>query len=233
MDLNKSKKKFCFLIPARGGSKEIKNKNLKKIRNKSLVGHAIQFSKLFSNEKSIFVHTDSQKIKSEAERYNVEIINRPKILSGDKISDYKILEHTIKNISTDYKYIIYLQPTSPFRKKNDLLESIKFIEKKNFDSIWSVTKIDKKYNPLKVLINNKEILKLFTNEGKKVAARQMLKDAFIRNGVFYIFKISSLKKYKSIYLKNCSYKIITSNHINIDMKRDLYEARKLASKIEY
>ena len=184
MDLNKSKKKFCFLIPARGGSKEIKNKNLKKIRNKSLVGHAIQFSKLFSNEKSIFVHTDSTKIKFEAQRYNVEIINRPKILSGDKISDYKILEHTIKNISDDYKYIVYLQPTSPFRKKNDLLMSIKLIEKKNFDSIWSVTKIDKKYNPLKVLINYKEKLNLFTNEGKKVVARQMLKDAFIRNGIF-------------------------------------------------
>ena len=88
-----------------------------------------------------------KKIKLEAEKYNVEIIKRPKILSGDKISDYKILKHTIENISNDYKYVVYLQPTSPFRKKNDLLESIKLIKKKILTQFGLLQKLIKNTIP--------------------------------------------------------------------------------------
>lgn len=233
MDLNKSDGEYCFLIPARGGSKGIKNKNLKKIKGKSLVGHAIDFSKLFSNNKSIFVNTDNKKIINEAIRRNVNYIKRPAKLSGDRISDFKILNHTIKNISLSYKYIIYLQPTSPFRKRRDLMEAIKLIKKKNFDAVWSVSKINKKYSPLKVLINKKDKLYLFSKRGEKVIARQMLNNSFIRNGIFYIFRVSSLIKQKTIYLNKCGFKVINNKLINIDTPEDFKNAKKLARKITY
>ncbi len=233
MDLNRLDNRYCFLIPARGGSKGIKNKNLKKIKNKSLIAHAIDFCKLFSNNKSIFVNTDNKKIIIESLRKNVNYIKRPKKLAGDRISDFKILNHTIKKISSSYKYIIYLQPTSPFRKKRDLIEAIKLIHKKNYDAVWSVSKIDKKFHPLKVLINKKDKLYLFSKRGEKVIARQMLNDSFIRNGIFYIFRVSSLIKYKTIYLNKCGFKVITSKHINIDTPEDLKNARRLAKTIKF
>ncbi len=233
MDLNKSEKKFCFLIPARGGSEGIKNKNLKKIKNKSLVAHAITFSKLFSNNESIFVNTDNKKIIHEAIRNNVNYIKRPAKLAGSRISDYKILDHTIKNIAPSYKYIIYLQPTSPFRRKKDLSEAIKLIKKKNYDSIWSVSKIDKKFHPLKVLVNKNDKLYLFDKKGEDIIARQMLKNSFIRNGIFYVFRISSLIKSKTIYLNKCGFKIITNKLVNIDTPEDLKKARILGKKNKF
>ena len=64
----------------------------------------------------------------------------------------------------------------------------------NYYSEWSLTKIDNKFHPLKILniINNK--VSLYSSKGKGIIARQMLDDKYIRNGVFYIFKVKSFMK---------------------------------------
>ena len=114
-----------------------------------------------------------------------------------------------------------------------LKKALKLIDSKKYDSIWSVSKIDKKFHPLKVLINKKDKLYLFSKRGEKVIARQMLNDSFIRNGIFYIFRVSSLIKYKTIYLNKCGFKVITNKHINIDTPEDLKNARRLAKTIKF
>ena len=107
------------------------------------------------------------------------------------------------------------------------------IEKKNYDSVWSVSKIDKKFHPLKVLINKNDKLYLFDNRGENIIARQMLKNSYIRNGIFYLFRISSLIKYKTIYLNKCGFKIISNKLVNIDSPEDLKKARILGKKNKF
>ena len=84
----------------------------------------------------------------------MDVIHREKKYSGDKVSDYQIISSSIKKLKENYDYVVYLQPTSPFRKIIQLIEALKNYDKK-FNSIWSVTKIDKKFHPFKVLKSKK------------------------------------------------------------------------------
>jgi CMP-N-acetylneuraminic acid synthetase len=222
--------KTLIVIPSRSGSKGIKNKNLKKISKKSLIEITSNFiNKIKYIDKKI-ISTDSQKIKNMSKKLGFEIINRPKIISGDRVSDYQVIKHALtilKKKNLVFDYLIYLQPTSPIRRKEDLIKNIKTVINNNFDSCWSVSKIDKKFHPLKILNIKNEYLKLYNNHGIKIIARQQLNDSYVRNGIFYIFKCKSLLKYKTIYLKKCLPAITKYNHINIDTKKDLLIAKKL------
>ena len=91
-----------------------------------------------------------------------------------------------------------MQPTSPIRMINDLHNTLKKVIEKNYDSAWSLTKIDNKFHPLKVLNIKNNKVSLYSSKGKGIIARQMLDDKYIRNGVFYIFKVKSFMKYKTI-----------------------------------
>lgn len=225
------KKKIICLIPARGGSKGIKLKNLKKINNSSLVEITINQAKKIKYLDKIIVNSDHKKIIKTSKKIGADVIQREKKYSGDKVSDYQIILSSIKKLKTNYDYVVYLQPTSPFRKNYQLIEALKLLIKKNYNSIWSVTKIDKKYHPFKVFNSKKGFLNLFCEKGKKIVARQQLKDAFIRNGIFYIFNVNALKKYKTIYLPKTSFYETNHFFINIDDHNDLRTARKNYKKI--
>ena len=123
-------KKFVAIIPARGGSKGIKNKNLVKINNKPIVDIAIDYaisSKLFSK---IILSSDNKKILNRAKKKNIIIHQRSKKLS----SDHSLLKDTILNITSTYnlkkEYIlIILEPTSPLRNLDDLKIATKKLQK--------------------------------------------------------------------------------------------------------
>jgi CMP-N,N'-diacetyllegionaminic acid synthase len=229
-----NKNKICFLIPARGGSKGIINKNLKKINGLPLVDLAINFALHFVNRDNIFLSSDSKKILKRGINKKISILQRPRLLSHGKVSDIDLILATLKIIikkNPKLEYLVYLQPTSPMRKKIQLKKALEIIEVKNYDSIWSITKIDKKFHPLKLLDMKKEgIIKLYSNKGRKIIARQQLGDFYIRNGIFYIFRISKILKHKSIYLKNSLGFEIKNKVVNIDNLEDLKLAQKLLRK---
>ena len=223
--------KTCFLIPARGGSKGIINKNLKKINGITLVGLAINFALKFVKCENVFLSSDSEKILKCGMSKNISTIKRPKYLSHSRVSDIDLILKTLKIIlkkNSNLKYLVYLQPTSPIRKEIQLRKALNIIKNRNYNSIWSISKIDKKFNPLKLLsMRDDGIIKLYSDQGKQIIARQQLGDYYIRNGVFYIFNIKKILKHKSIYLKN-SYGFEVNNKIvNIDNLDDLKIAKKM------
>lgn len=225
----KKKNKIYAIVPARGGSKGIKNKNLKKINNKSLIQITSEFidkSKLFDKK---IISSDSDKILNHAKKLNFELVKRPKSLSGDRVSDFQVIQNCLEKIEKKKlpDYIVYLQPTSPIRKIDHLRQALKIVEKKSYNSSWSVSEIDKKFHPLKVLQIKKDSLKLYSSLGKKIIARQMLNDIYIRNGIFYIFKVKPLLKKKSIYLDRSYPSITYYQSVNIDTINDLNKVKKL------
>ena len=218
-------------MPARGGSKGIKLKNIKKINGKSL----IQITSEFIDKCKFFdlkvVSSDNKKIIEHSKDLEFEIVKRSNKLSGDRVSDFQVIQESLifikDNLKYDFDYLIYLQPTSPVRKKKHLLDTIKKVIKFKYEGSWSVTKVDTKYHPLKSLKIVKNKLKLFDNRGQSIIARQMLNSVYIRNGVFYIFDIKSLIKNKSIYLKKILPSITEYKTANIDNLTDLSLAKKL------
>ncbi len=226
-------KKILSLIPARGGSKGIKYKNLKKIGKKSLVENSIRFAKSLKFLDKIIVSSDYYKILNIAKSLNVSCHLRSKKLSKDFISDYQVIRNVLKKYK-NYDYILYLQPTSPFRKKKDIIKALTQLIKKKCHGSWSVTPVDTKHHPKKILkIENKKFIKTYTKSGTKIVARQQLDEVFIRNGIFYIFSVKEIINQKTIYLKKTLYYKINYKYFNIDTNQDLQKSRILAKELKY
>jgi len=229
------KKNILAIIPARGGSKGIKNKNLKKIFNQSLVARAIIFAKKIKYIDDIIVSTDSSIIKKEAINFNINFpFFRQKKLSGDHISDYDVLVDVLKKTEKlnkkKYDYIAMLQPTSPLRTSQEFRECLLRIYKKNFDSVWTISEIDKKYNYLKQFRVQKDKISLIDKKGYQVINRQALDKTYIRNGAIYLFSRDCLIKQKNIYGKKQGYLISKIKHISIDSVKDLQLVKNILKK---
>ena len=127
-------KNILAVVMARGGSKGIKNKNLKKIRSKSLVAIAGQLlSKVKIIDRSI-ISTDSVKIAKEAKKNCLSFFfKRPQNLSGDFVSDFKVMYHSLKFMEKfdkkKFDIVLMIQPTSPMRNKSIILQCIKKVVK--------------------------------------------------------------------------------------------------------
>lgn len=227
-------KKIICLIPARGGSKGIKFKNLRKINKKTLVGAAIDFAKKLNFLDCIIVSSENKKILNISKKRNCKTHIRNKHLSRDYASDTEIINSILKQKKyRKFDYLLYLQPTSPIRYKKNIIEALKKIIKLKADSIWSVSKISTKFHPLKVLkLKNKIFFENYLKSGKKIVARQQLSELYIRNGIFYIFSTKSFIKQKSIYLNKSLYYEIKYQYVNIDTKDELKSCRVLSNKFK-
>lgn len=124
--------KFAIVVPARKGSKSVKNKNLIKINKK----HLIEYTLIAANKSDVklkFILTDDKKIKKISKKYNfnTEYI-RPKKVSHSKASLVDTLLDFIRNTEEKYRYdyLVVLQPTSPMRDHSDINNAIKLIIKK-------------------------------------------------------------------------------------------------------
>ena len=223
-------KKILALVPARSGSKGIKNKNLRLINGQPLIKYTLDFINNLNFIDLKIVSSDSSKTLNLAKKNKFIPIKRSKKLSGDLVSDFDVINSIINNKNVKKNkcdYLIYLQPTSPIRRKKELVFALKKIIKNKLNSAWSISEIDKKNHPLKVLKIKNKNLNLYSNNGKNIIARQQLDDIYIRNGVFYIFFIKELKKKLSIYLNKTLPVIINHKIVNIDNIDDLKVAKKM------
>ncbi len=117
---------FLCIIPARSGSKGIKNKNIQKIKKLTLIEHAYTFAKKFKEFNKILVSTDSKKYLKFLKKYGYEYNKflRPKSLSRKHSTDLEVLTFELKRFEKHFKkkfdYIAFFPPTSPIRKKIDI-----------------------------------------------------------------------------------------------------------------
>jgi len=194
------KKKDVCLIPARAGSKRIKNKNIKLFNGRPLISYAIKASKKSKIFHRVIVSTDSKKIARIAKKYGAEIpFLRAKNISNDRASTLSVIKDTIKKLKLieNYKYICVIYPTAVKVSHEDLFKALKKIEKEKSDMLISVTEFD--YPPLRALkINKKKFLEFYWKQYAPKRSQdlpQLIRDA----GQFYIYKISSISKIKMLF----------------------------------
>ena len=225
-----NKKKILAVIPARGGSKGIKLKNLKKIKNKSLIEIVGKFIKKCNFIDYSVLSTDNKKIAIEGKKFDLNIINRPKNLSGDKVPDTKVLLqaliHTEKVLKKNFDIVVMLHPTSPLRKVDDLKKSIRLLISKKYDSVWTVSQTDTKFHPDKQLLITNNKIRYFTKKGVKIFYRQQLSKVYHRNSNAYVIKRNFLKRNKSLMSKRTGAYEIKSKQISIDTLEDIKIAEK-------
>ena len=222
-------KNFAFIF-VRGGSKRIKNKNLKKIKGKTLLEITINQAKKINKINKIFVSTDSKKIASIVSNLNVEIIKRPKYLAQDDSSEWYAWQHAIKQVKKKYNFekFICLPVTSPLRKNIDIIKCINKLSKKN-EIVVTIqeTNTNPWYNMVK--INNKNFIEIINKTSKKVIdIRQKAPKVFDMTTVCYVAKPEYILSNKSIFSGNVkAVKIPKERALDIDTYFDLKIARLL------
>ena len=228
--MNKKIIKIVALIPAKKNSRDLKNKNLKKLKNLSLFEIAILSAKKSKLIDQIYLSSDSEKILKIGSKLNVQLIKRRKDLStysapANLVISYFIENNLPKN-NQDY-IIVYLQPTSPFRNNAHIDSAIKYLISKKLRSVVSV--IENK-NFFKSLYKKKITLLPFFNNNLITKNRQNLKKIYSPNGAIYIFYSKDFIKNKKLSFINSGYYLMNRiDSIDIDDKED-YELAKYLSK---
>lgn len=209
------------VIPARKGSVGIKNKNLQKINEISLIDRSIKFAKESNFFDKIIVTTDYD--KSLFDSKNVIVRNRPKELTTNESTMVDVLEDIIEyyNINKDDK-IILLQPTSPFRDNtilNDFISRLSY-----YDSAITVKELDINYELIFDKLNNEELIG--KNIDSKKTNRQYNTKKYIPNGNLFGVKVKSFLKYKSFYEGKIFYKEQFGQYnVDINNENDLILAK--------
>jgi len=215
--------KNIVIIPARGGSKRLPNKNLQQLGGTPLIAHSINYAKTNKVNK-IVVTTDDIKIKKIALKNGVEVIDRPKELSGDSATTVSALKHVLQNLDETFDNVVLLQPTNPLRPANLLKEAFHIFNEGNYDSLMTVSR---NYQKLGKIINNK-----FEPFNYKIGQRsQDLEPLYFENGLLYITKAALILEDKILGKNNFPFIVNhTFANVDIDTKEDFEYAEYLLNR---
>lgn len=227
VDLNN----VLVVIPARGGSKGVPNKNIKLLNRKPLIHYTIEAAQEVFNDSQILVSTDDEKIKAVAEEKGLNVpFLRPNELATDHSSTHDVLLHAINYMEANNwfpKTLILLQPTSPFRTGKHISDAMELFND-NIDAVVSV--METKSNPYYVLME--EDNQGFLEKSKKgdFTRRQDCPKVWELNGAIYITSIEKLKTTQiSAMQKVKKYVMDEFNSHDIDTMLDWTIAETLCS----
>ncbi|MBS4314039.1 cytidylyltransferase domain-containing protein [Campylobacter vulpis] len=214
------------LIPARGGSKGIKKKNLVLLLGKPLLYHTINAAKNSKCIDKIVLSSDCDEILRYGESQGIEPLKRPKKLALDDTTSDKVILHSLQ-FYKKYDNIILLQPTSPLRTALHIDEAFELFKREKADSIISVCECDNKI--LKAFISDKKgHLKGICNDDYPFMSRQNLPKTFMSNGAIYILKTKKFLKNPHFLQKKTKYYLMDEKtSIDIDTLEDLKRAEVL------
>jgi CMP-N-acetylneuraminic acid synthetase len=220
-------KKILAVVMARGGSKGIKYKNLRKINGNSLISISAKLLKKIKIIDKSIISSDNESIIKESTKFGLKkLFKRPDFLSGDIVSDYDVMKHALISAEridkTKYHLVLMIQPTSPLRQAKHITDCIKlFFKKKDTTSVWSVSKVDTKFHPMKILEKKDSFLKYYHSKGPKIIARQQLDEKYFRNGICYVVSRNTILKEKNLMVKKSVPYIMNDKVLNIDTIEDL------------
>jgi len=194
--------KIVSIIPARGASKGIPKKNIKELAGKPLIAWTIEQAKKSKYISDVYVSTEDEEIAKIALKYNAEVIKRPDKLALDSTPTEDVVFDIIEYMKVNQNYIpetiVLLQPTSPFRTRDDIDNAIENFRNSKCESLISVTEYD--HSPYWSFKIKGGFLKSIFG-GKKFLRSQELPKLFRPNGAIFIIKTNTFFKYRSFYTK--------------------------------
>ncbi|MDC0931516.1 acylneuraminate cytidylyltransferase family protein [Methylophilaceae bacterium] len=214
------KNTFLAIIPARGGSKRLLNKNKKKFNDKPLINWSINAAKKSKYIDSIIVSSDDDEILSIAENQDVDILKRPSFLANDTSTTENTLIYTLEKIEDSFDFLLVLQPTSPLRTSLDIDQAIEMLMEKKGNSVVSVCK-EKHSSFLYNTLPESGLMDNFNSESLRKKKEQDIEVNYRLNGAIYIVKISNFVLNKTLIPnKTYAYKMDITRSIDIDTMYD-------------
>lgn len=231
-----SDRNIVCVIPARSGSKGIKNKNLIDLQGEPLISWSIKAAKQSGAIDHLFVSTDSEEIADIALRYgaNVPFI-RPKDLASDSVHAIHVVLHLLdwldRQGTEPPEGVLMLLPTSPFRRPHDIKESVQTFRSHNAVSVIGVSDTGKYLTNLRFIKENK--LEIFDPSQDRNAQRQNLNKIYAVNGAIFLARPNSLRENKTFHIDGAvPYVMPVINSIDINSPQDLFLARQLSEVLD-
>lgn len=222
-------KKVVAVITAKGHSRKLPGKNIKKLLGKPLIYYSIKAVKESKLVDRVILSTDSEKIARIARKYGAEVpFLRPKELATDTAHTPPVITHALKFLEEKEGYktdiAVTLQPTSPLRKKGVIDEMIKTLVKGNYDSVISVVNVGG-YHPWWMSKMKGDRLVPFLDLPKDAdpynLERQQLPTVLKQNGSVYVTQAKSLfEKDNIIIAENCG-AFLMDETFSLDIDNDL------------
>lgn len=223
--------KRIAIIPARSGSKGLKDKNIKELNGKPLIAYSIECaikSKVFDK---VFVSTDSQKYADIAIQYGADAsFLRTDENSGDNAGSWDVVREVVgrlESLGEFYDEIMLLQATSPLRNEEDIVNAIELLHKKNGRAVVSLTECD--HSPVWCnTLPDDSCMDNFEREEYKNLPRQQLPIFYRYNGAIYLVKNEELWNKEHMLEKECyAYVMPQERSVDIDTALDFMIAETI------
>lgn len=228
------KKKLLIIVPARGGSTGLKNKNILKLGSKPLLYYSLKAgSSIQEKSKTIICSTDSKKIKNIVKKlgYNCPFL-RPKKISGKYATDITFVNHAIKFFyinGVSFKNGVILRPTAPFRNKKIINNAYKLFKLSKYSSMRAIIKSP--ITPYRIWKKKGNSISPILNSGLYEhfnIPRQKLPKTYFQAGNFEFFKVNYRPQIKSVSgNKIFGYQIKGFLSADVDTPEDLLNAKKI------
>lgn len=233
------KKKILCLIPARSGSKGLRNKNIIKLGNRPLIAWPIKSALKSKYLDMVVVSTDSLKISKIAKKYGAEVpFLRPKKLAIDSAGTVDVIKHAIKFLEKKnefFDYVLCLESTSPLTSSKDIKNAISILYNNSYkvDSVVGVGRCTSQHPEYLFLKGKNSLLKRYLSKRNIYKRRQDLSDLYFIDGSLYLTKIKSLFLNNSFVSKKTMPLVMPKyKSFEIDDYIDLLIYRTLIKKYE-
>ncbi len=229
-------KNILAVIPARGGSKGVPRKNLRKICGRTLIEYAAECAKQISWINAVVLSTDDEEIASHGKSLGLDLPEmRPAELATDHAKSIDVWMHawlaSEKYFNKTFAISVLLEPTSPMRTTEDIENAVSLLIDENLNAVATVSKTPGHYTPHKALQLSKDgTIEPFLADGLKYTIRQHIPNYYHRNGICYAVTRESLIDNHNLMERNCAPLIIDRHVINIDEESDFTLAEYLISK---
>ncbi len=223
-------KKIIAIIPARSGSKGLKDKNIKDLKGKPLIAYTIESAKKTDIFDEIMVSTDSGLYSKIAEEYGASVpFLRSEENANDKAGSWDVVREVLNNyeqkLGKTFDVIVLLQPTSPLRTSSHIREALDLFFKKDADTLFSVCETPHPIfwcNTIDETLSAKDFIKPEYN-----VQRQKLPKSFTINGAIYITKPSQLSNLNFYGDNSYLYVMPKENSVDIDSELDFKYAETI------
>lgn len=223
--------KNLAVIPARSGSKGLKDKNIKLVAGKPLIAYSInaaQESEVFDR---IIVSTDSQKYADIAITLGAEVpFLRSKKMASDNASSWDTLREVLKNYSDmgeNFDTVCLLQPTSPLRMATDIINAYHIFLDKRAYSVVSICESDHSPLWMNTLPSDNSLDGFLRTDN---TGRHSLERYYRLNGAIYVVDVELLMKSNNIYNNSFAYIMPIERSIDIDTEFDIEMAEFLLAR---
>lgn len=221
------------IIPARSGSKGLKDKNIKLLNGKPLIAYSIEAAKQSGIYSHILVSTDSETYGEIAIKYGAEVpFYRSEENASDVASSWDVVKEVLRRyteMGIEFDTFTLLQPTSPLRKTEDILSAYQIFKEKNATAVVSVCEME--HSPLwsNTLPEDNSLSGFLKSESNK--QRQKLETFYRINGAIYMANVKEFLKDTNLYRDNCyAYKMSAERSIDIDTELDFKIAETIINQ---